>query len=153
MNPHRLFRVADPARLDALLDQVAGSVDAAERAALREHGMTKLRGARELARALAAPEDRDEFLLSLAAFWLELRFEWERHNRVANYTVVRGGGEADPVVMARAALCSGLLGVIEEIVPDHDVDALGRAAVALLDRAREELAAGEPLSGAVPTDH
>ena len=149
MDPLRLFRVADPARLDALLDQVAAGVGAADRAALREHALTKLRGARELAHALGAPEDRDEFLGALAAFWLELRFEWERHNGVANYTVVRGGAEADPVVMARAALCSGLLALIEEIVPEHDVDALGRAAVALLDRARVELARGESLHAAL----
>ena len=152
MDPHLLFRVADPARLDALLDLVAGEVDAAARAELREYGATKLHVARALALALAAPEDREEFILSLAAFWLELRFEWERHNRVANYTVVRTGGDADAVMLARAALCSGLLAVIEEIVPEHDVDALGRAAVALLDRAREELGEGRsPSSAAVAT--
>jgi hypothetical protein len=91
-----------------------------------------------LPRTLPTPEDKPESYRSLAALWLELRFQWQRHNLVANYdTVVKG--ERSPLVPVRASAASFMLQRIERLLPEAHRDRLRDAAVEVLDRLRDEV--------------
>lgn len=83
-------------------------------------------------------EDEPELYRSLAALWLELRFEWQRHNLVANYGTIRTG-ECPPLVMVRASVASYMLNRIEALLARDHLDKLGDSAVDLLDTLREDV--------------
>lgn len=92
----------------------------------------------DLAEAMSAPEDETELYRSLAALWLELRFQWQRHNLVANYDTMLKGGCA-PIVLARASAASYLLYRIESLLAEEHREKLGDSAVEMLDRLREDV--------------
>lgn len=98
-----------------------------------------------LALALPLPEDEPELYRSLAALWLELRFQWQRHNLVANYDTVLKG-ECSPLVLVRASAASYMLSRIEELLAEEHRERLGDAAVEVLDRLREDVAAARGAS-------
>jgi hypothetical protein len=91
-----------------------------------------------LASAMNEAEDEGELYRSLAALWLELRFEWQRHNLVANYETIRTG-DCPPVVMVRASAASYVLQRIETLLAREHLDKLGDSAVDLLDVLREDV--------------
>jgi hypothetical protein len=92
-----------------------------------------------LARAMPEAEDEPELYRSLAGLWLELRFQWQRHNLVANYDMVQRGACA-PLVLVRASAASLMLQRIEQLLAPPHRDRLNHAAVELLDRLRDECA-------------
>jgi len=91
-----------------------------------------------LASAMSDPEDETELYRSLAALWLELRFQWQRHNLVANYDTMLKGGCA-PIVLARASSASYMLNRIESLMIEEHRFKLGDSAVEMLDRLREDV--------------
>lgn len=91
-----------------------------------------------LANAMSDPEDETELYRSLAALWLELRFQWQRHNLVANYDTMLKGGCA-PIVLARASSASYMLNRIESLLVQEHREKLGDSAVEMLDRLREDV--------------
>jgi len=91
-----------------------------------------------LAYAMNEGEDEPELYRSLAALWLELRFEWQRHNLVANYETIRSG-TCPPMVMVRASATSYMLERIESLLERPHLDRLGDSAVDLLETLREDV--------------
>lgn len=91
-----------------------------------------------LADAMNEAEDEAELYRSLAALWLELRFEWQRHNLVANYETIRSG-TCPPMVLVRASATSYVLQRIETLLAREHLDRLGDSAVDLLETLREDV--------------
>ena len=100
-----------------------------------------------LASAMSDPEDETELYRSLAALWLELRFQWQRHNLVANYDTMLKGGCA-PIVLARASSASYMLNRIESLLVEEHREKLGDSAVEMLDRLREDVERAATRTGA-----
>lgn len=100
-----------------------------------------------LASAMSDPEDETELYRSLAALWLELRFQWQRHNLVANYDTMLKGGCA-PIVLARASAASYMLNRIESLLVEEHREKLGDSAVEMLDRLREDVERASARAGA-----
>lgn len=92
----------------------------------------------ELASAMTDPEDEAELYRSLAALWLELRFQWQRHNLVANYDTMLKG-TCEPLVLARASAASYMLGRIENLLAQEHRDRLSDTAVELLEVVRTDV--------------
>jgi hypothetical protein len=136
-------RLLDRLSTDMVGELVAQVTTAAE---LNEHGALLLKGdaamiggsLRTLAQTLSDPEDEAELYPSLAAAWLELRFEWQRYNLIANYQTVRDGS-CPPLVLARASLVSGILAQVEELLEEEHRQQLMSSAVGLLDELRADV--------------
>lgn len=112
----------------------------AERTILADEAKTRAAAFRSLALALPEIDDEEELYPALAAAWLELRFEWQRHNLVANYATVRDGS-CDQMIMARAGLVSGTLALLEGLLDDIDRERLMNVAVSMLDDFRNDMQA------------
>ena len=138
----RVRAAAAPACAEALLAAtLPAASDDRDIERVRAHVRAKAAGLRDLADALDAPEDAGELFRSLAAFWLEQRFEWERYNQVAAYNLVRRGREPAPALAGAAAATSGLLTWVETIVPPPQLHHLADVALALLERVRPDVEA------------
>ena len=129
----RLLGVADdtviqPA-VDSLLREVA--LDPATEATVRDYALGRVTAVRELAQAMPEADDEVELYRTVAAYWLELRFEWQRNNEIMNYqTVMRG--HADPRVVAEGAIGSFMLARVEECLDVSHQELLTRYALSLL---------------------
>ncbi len=136
----RLLDRLSPIRVGELVGQVATAIalDAEGVRQLQEEAASVGDSLRTLAATLADPEDEAELYPSLAAAWLELRFEWQRHNLIANYQTVRDG-VSPPLVMAKASLVSGILAEIEELLEEEHRHQLMSSAVTLLDDLRSHV--------------
>jgi len=139
----RLLATFTYARMDEMLNIVQEALPTGEEQAaeLRAYARKKVGTVRALAVALGSPEDVDELYHSLASLWLELRFEWERHNTVANFGLAVTG-ESDPAVMTAGATISGMLGWLDELLSPSDIDRLVEKALGLLDGLRPSVADG-----------
>lgn len=116
--------------------QHASPLSGATQRRLRQYAIAKMRSFRTLAAALDGPHDRDELAGTFAATWLELRFEWERHNRAANYQLA-SVGRAEPRIVAWAALCSALLAWLEDTIPVPMRERVTAMSSAVLDAAAD----------------
>jgi len=88
----------------------------------------------DVCRALGAEGDEDDFYRTLAAIWLELRFEWQRHNLVSNYGVVRHGCSA-PIALALASASSSLMAQVESLLDEASLERLREFAAQLIEGA------------------
>lgn len=86
----------------------------------------------ELALALGEPDDEEELYRTITDLWLELKFEWARHNQVMNYQLIRRG-EADPRVMARGGVCSHVIMALESLLRPRDIAGLTSLVAAPLE--------------------
>lgn len=120
----------------ALAEQA--ELDAAQLATIRTYVARKHRGLGEMLHALGAEPDEAELYRTLAAAWLEFRFEWQRYNMVVNYQVVRTG-EFDKVPFVCAAITSGILAQVEELLEMDDRARLAGFAVELIHGAQQDL--------------
>lgn len=91
-----------------------------------------------LADAMYEAEDESELYRSLAALWLELRFEWQRHNLVANYETIRAGN-CPPMILVRASATSYVLQRLETLLTREHLDRLSDSAVDLLEVLRDDV--------------
>lgn len=124
------------AALVALAEQA--ELDPAQHAEIATYVARKHRGLVELLDALGAEPDEAELYRTLAAAWLEFRFEWQRCNMVVNYQVVRTG-EFDKVPFVCAAITSGILAQVEELLAVEDRERLAGFAVELIHGAQQDL--------------
>jgi hypothetical protein len=138
----RVREAASPERRDALVEVVLAPLPASTADALRAQVAESARALHDLAHALGAPGDADDLYRSLAAFWLERRFEWERCNQVANYQLCRTGQEPPPLLLGQAAAASGVLAWIEELCSPDQLRHLGDVTLELLDGIRPDVGAG-----------
>lgn len=86
----------------------------------------------ELVDALGDEEDEEELYRTITDLWLELKFEWARHNQVMNYQLIRKG-EADPRVMARGGVCSHVIMALESLLRPRDIAGLTSLVAAPLE--------------------
>lgn len=116
--------------VDALLRDVP--LDAGTEATVREYAQGRVTAIRDLADAMPEADDEVELYRTVAAYWLELRFEWQRNNETMNYqTVMRG--RPDPRVMAEGAIGSFMLSRLEVCLDPSHLDLLARYALSLLN--------------------
>jgi hypothetical protein len=128
-----LWTVGDAAGIDQLV------TSAAEGLALPDGSLSDLRlyakersaGIQTLAEALGQPEDEPELYTTIASLWLELRFEWQRHNEVMNYAAVRE--TPLPQVASHGSVCSAILERLENLLLPHYRDKLDDQAIRLLE--------------------
>jgi hypothetical protein len=129
----RLLVIADDSviqpAIDALLRDV--DLDAATEAIVREYATGRLTAIRALADAMPEAEDEIELYRTVAAYWLELRFEWQRNNETMNYQTVLKG-HPDPRVTAEGAIGSYMLSRLEECLDPSHLELLARYALTLL---------------------
>lgn len=136
----RLQRIADASTVSADAAVFVNTVsisDADRTMALHEVEYTAAQ-IRSLAEAMAAPEDEEELYSGLAALWLELRLQWQRHNDVANYDLMRHG-EARPIDLVRGSITSYLFERIESLLSQAHLDRLNEKALTLIDTIREDV--------------
>ncbi len=136
----QLSLVADPIVVRIAATSIADEVSLgeAERDDVVNTSLSLCTQIASLASAMSDPEDETELYRSLAALWLELRFQWQRHNLVANYDTMLKGGCA-PIVLARASSASYMLNRIESLLIEEHRFKLGDSAVEMLDRLREDV--------------
>lgn len=75
----------------------------------------------ELAVALPDAEDEDDLYRSITQMWMELRFEWDRHNQVMNYQILKGS-DPDPQVQARGCVVSAVIHSLEQLLDEKDLE-------------------------------
>lgn len=140
----RLAEIGDPQALHAAIEEIADATqaDAATRAELHDYAAARLAGIRALAESLGDPDDQLELYRTMAAFWLELRFEWQRHNEVMNYQTARTGTAVGRVV-ATAAIGSAILARIESLLAESHLQLLTSCALELLASAQPRQAQRE----------
>jgi hypothetical protein len=120
------FDGLDDAQRNTLIDEIA------------EQGATL----RQSMLDLIVEDDTSEADIVLPFLWLEKRFEWMRLNSQMQYqTVFRG--QADPVLMARGAALSDLIGVLESYLPPETAFFASKVAADPLGIARAELTRNE----------
>lgn len=136
----QLLRIADATIVAADIGAIAQSIDldATARDMVVNDALRLCEDIQSLADAMNEVEDEPELYRSLAALWLELRFEWQRHNLVANYGTIRTG-ECPPLVLVRASAASYILQRIEALLARDHLDRLGDSAVSMLDVLREDV--------------
>ena len=145
----QLALIADPdavrIAITTITDEVA--LGDAEREDVSSTALSLCAQIAALASAMSDPEDETELYRSLAALWLELRFQWQRHNLVANYDTMLKGGCA-PIVLARASAASYMLNRIESLLVEEHREKLGDSAMEMLDRLREDVERASTRTGA-----
>jgi hypothetical protein len=103
-------------RVVSVADGMAVSADLRKRlvtyAQRRRAGLLAVEG-------MIGPIDSVDFYRALALLWLELRFEWQRNDLVANYNAFRST-HSDPAAPLFAAASSRVLEIIEEHLDDAD---------------------------------
>jgi hypothetical protein len=93
---------------------------------------------RSLADAMSQPEDVEELYGALAALWLELRLQWQRHNDVVNYDLMRHG-EAKPIEFVRVSLSSYYFQRIESVLQPDQVQRLSDKALSIIEGLRMDI--------------
>lgn len=144
MLAEQLKRSAEGPEVDQVAEETIARLDLtpAQTSALRAYGRSRLEGLHALAEALAAPEDEGELFRTVAAYWLELRFEWQRNNEVMNYRQAQGKA-ADALVIGQGAVGSAVLACLEKSLERRNLEELAGYALELLARARDRHATSE----------
>jgi hypothetical protein len=93
---------------------------------------------RALADAMNQPDDVEELYGALASLWLQLRLQWQRHNDVVNYDVMRHG-EAKPIDFVRVSLSSYYFQRIESVLQPGQVQRLSDKALSIIEGLRLDI--------------
>jgi len=128
-------------RISSMLNDFEG-LDDAQRTSLIDEISQQGASLRQSMLDLIVEDDTSEADIVLPFLWLEKRFEWMRLNSQMQYqTVFRG--QADPVLMARGAALSDLVGVLESYLPPETAFFASKVAADPLGIARAELTRNE----------
>jgi hypothetical protein len=87
---------------------------------------------------MCVPADEPELYRSLAIVWLELRFEWQRHNLVANFDTSRTGS-TELAVLVRASASAYLLQRLEVLLEREQLERLVSTAMEVIDTLRSDV--------------
>jgi hypothetical protein len=109
---------------------IAVGLGDAERDRLIALAVDRSRSVVDLADALPDAEDEEELYRVIAALWLQLRFEWQRHNDVLNYAAV--GETPKPELAAEGCMGSLMLERLEGVLFPTHLDTLSGYAFGLL---------------------
>jgi len=139
--PQRLSRIADADTVSADTAAFLAAVDIAEHARTMVNHESHITAVqiRTLADAMSDPEDAEELYGALASLWLELRLQWQRHNDVANYDLMRNG-EAKPIDLVRGSVSSYYFQRIESLLQPEQIEHLNSRALAIIDSLRQDVA-------------
>jgi hypothetical protein len=139
--PQRLSRIGDADAVSTDTNAFLAAVNIAEEASTlvqHEAHSTALQ-IRTLADAMSDPEDAEELYGALASLWLELRLQWQRHNDVANYDLMRHG-EAKPIDLVRGSVSSYYFERIESLLQPEQIQRLNEKALTIIDTLRQDVA-------------
>lgn len=139
--PQRLSRIADATAVSADTDAFLAAVtieDHARTLVQHEAHSTAIQ-IRTLAEAMSDPDDAEELYGALASLWLELRLQWQRHNDVANYDLMRHG-EAKPIDLVRGSVSSYYFERIETLLQPEQIQRLNDKALSIIDTLRQDVA-------------
>lgn len=125
--------------LTELVGMVIGDwVPEEDRTSIAGYGQAKIDDLRQMVLTLGDEEDEQELYNSLAIYWLELKSEWTRYNQIMNYRMFRTGS-ADPVLVARGGICSGLIARFEVFLTPGDLALLTEVSAQPLEVGRPDL--------------
>ena len=138
--PQRLSRIADANAVSAETNAFLAAVNIGEEARtmvqLEAHSTAIQIGT--LAGAMCDPEDAAELDGARASLWLELRLQWQRHNDVANYDLMRHG-EAKPIDLVRGSVSSYYFERIESLLQPEQIRCLNNKALSIIDSLRQDV--------------
>lgn len=137
MLPNQLAAIGSDAAIPAMIDEIVAAAQGsdADRAELRAYAASRLADIRDLAAHLDSPEDGADLYRTMAALWMELRFEWQRHNDVIGYQIARTG-VAEPRAIGYGTVSSLILERIEQLIAPADLEVLAKYALDLLMQAQ-----------------
>jgi len=125
--------VRDPEFADTVLAHgAAAAVSPEDMSRLTAYASRRRSAILDVCDALGAEGDEDDFYRTLAAVWLELRFEWQRYNLVSNYGTVRHGFSS-PLPLALASASSALMAQVESLLDDAALARLAEFAAQLIE--------------------
>jgi len=137
--PQRLSRIADADAVSTDTNALLAAVNISEQArTMVQHEVRYTANQiRTLADAMGDPEDADELYGALASLWLELRLQWQRHNDVANYDLMRHG-EAKPIDLVRGSVSSYYVQRIESLLQPEQTQRLNFKVLSIIDSLRQD---------------
>jgi len=123
----------DPAAIGEVMTSALSDLKLSdtELADLKRYAEERSWAIQALAQALVHPEDEPELYPTIAALWLELRFDWQRHNEVMNYAATRL--TPLPRVVGHGAVTSGILARLEDLLLPQHREQLADHAIVLLE--------------------
>jgi hypothetical protein len=129
----RLWAVGDLRAIGDMLTSAVSSLKLsdADLADLRLYAEERSWAIQAIAQALIELEDEPELYPTIAALWLELRFDWQRHNEVMNYAASRM--KPLPRVVGHGAFSSAILWRLEDLLLPQHRDQLAEHAIRLLE--------------------
>ena len=139
--PQRLSRIADAAAVstDTNAFLAAVTIDEQARTLVQHEAQSTAIQIRTLADAMNDPDDAEELYGAMASLWLELRLQWQRHNDVANYDLMRHG-EAKPIDLVRGSVSSYYFERIESLLKPEQIERLNSKALSIIDSLRQDVA-------------
>ena len=139
--PQRLSRIADAAAVSADTNAflAAVNIDEQARTLVQHEAQSTAIQIRTLADAMNDPDDAEELYGAMASLWLELRLQWQRHNDVANYDLMRHG-EAKPIDLVRGSVSSYYFERIESLLQPEQIERLNSKALSIIDGLRQDVA-------------
>jgi len=139
--PQRLSRIADAGAVSADTNAFLAAVSIADdaRTLVQHEAQSTATQIRTLADAMCDPEDAEELYGAMASLWLELRLQWQRHNDVANYDLMRHG-EAKPIDLVRGSVSSYYFQRIESLLQPEQIQRLNTKALTIIDSLRQDVA-------------
>jgi hypothetical protein len=138
--PQRLASIADADAVSADTNAFLAAVNISEpaRTMVQHEAHYTTDQIRTLADAMCDAEDADELYGALASLWLELRLQWQRHNDVANYDLMRHG-EAKPIDLVRGSVSSYHFQRIESLLQPEQIQCLNNKALSIIDSLRQDV--------------
>jgi len=136
----QLLAVTDAYDVATALRELSGAVSLreTERAGIEDDALRLCAELRVFANAMRSEDDEVELYRSLAIVWLELRFEWQRHNLVANYDS-KHTGATDIAVLVRASAAAYLLQRIEVLLERPQLEQLVATAMETIENLRADV--------------
>lgn len=138
--PQRLSQIADADVVSADTNAFLAAVNITEQARtmVQHEAHSTAIQIRTLADAMCDPEDAEELYGALASLWLELRLQWQRHNDVANYDLMRHG-DAKPIDLVRGSVSSYYFQRIESLLQPEQIQRLNDKALSIIDSLRQDV--------------
>ena len=138
--PQRLSGIADADAVSADTNAFLAVVNISEqdRTIVQQEAHSTANQIRTLGNAMCDPEDADELYGALASLWLELRLQWQRHNDVANYDLMRHG-EAKPIDLVRGSVSAYHFQRIESVLQPNQIQFLNKKALSIMESLRQDV--------------
>ncbi len=136
----QLLLVANAHSVATALRELTSAVSMSEidRATIEDDALRLCTELRTFSSAMWTPGDEPALYRCLAIVWLELRFEWQRHNLVAGYdTAHRGNTEL--TVLVRASVATYMLQRIEMLLQREQLEYLVSTGMDIIDNLRADV--------------